>query len=77
MHGTVLGMAAVLICALSVMPIAGLFRQSPGFLLPLWERAEPFRSVNGYGLFAVMTTSRPEIISPHGAVVRNFDAVTR
>jgi lipase maturation factor 1 len=24
--------------------------------------AEPFRTVNGYGLFAVMTTSRPEII---------------
>jgi hypothetical protein len=24
--------------------------------------AEPFRTVNGYGLFAVMTTSRPEIV---------------
>jgi len=41
-------------------------------LLPRWRGtaiassaasfAEPFRTVNGYGLFAVMTTSRPEIV---------------
>jgi hypothetical protein len=31
-------------------------------LVKLYEWMEPFRSVNGYGLFAVMTTSRPEIV---------------
>jgi len=36
----------------------------PGFQLvaPLADFLEPFRSVNTYGLFAVMTTTRPEII---------------
>jgi hypothetical protein len=28
----------------------------------LYKAASPFRSVNGYGLFAVMTTSRAEIV---------------
>lgn len=31
-------------------------------VLPLQGLVQPFRSVNGYGLFAVMTTTRPEII---------------
>ena len=31
-------------------------------LVKLYQWAAPFRSINGYGLFAVMTTSRPEII---------------
>ena len=34
----------------------------PSELLVLNQWAEPFRSTNSYGLFAVMTTSRPEII---------------
>jgi len=37
--------------------------------------AEPFRTVNGYGLFAVMTTSRPEIVvegSEDGATWRPY-----
>ncbi len=34
----------------------------PSELLTLSQWAEPFRSTNGYGLFAVMTTTRPEII---------------
>jgi hypothetical protein len=29
---------------------------------PLADLIRPFRSVNGYGLFAVMTTTRPEIV---------------
>ncbi|MBI3873280.1 MAG: lipase maturation factor family protein [candidate division Zixibacteria bacterium] len=37
-------------------------RHLPGMAYRLLERAEPFRSINTYGLFAVMTTSRPEII---------------
>jgi hypothetical protein len=36
----------------------------PGWwvVAPVASFAEPFRSVNGYGLFAVMTTTRPEIV---------------
>lgn len=34
----------------------------PRPLLAVYRRLEPFRSFNSYGLFAVMTTSRPEII---------------
>jgi lipase maturation factor 1 len=34
----------------------------PSELLTLSRWVEPFRSTNGYGLFAVMTTRRPEII---------------
>lgn len=34
----------------------------PSELVMLDQWAEPFRSTNGYGLFAVMTTKRPEII---------------
>ena len=38
-------------------------RFSPGNpLVKLYQWVAPFRSINGYGLFAVMTTSRPEII---------------
>jgi hypothetical protein len=34
----------------------------PGPVLAVARAAIPFRSVGGYGLFAIMTTSRPEII---------------
>lgn len=34
----------------------------PAPLAALYERIEPFRTVNGYGLFRVMTRSRPEIV---------------
>ena len=34
----------------------------PYSMLGWFEYVEPFRSMNRYGLFAVMTTSRPEII---------------
>ncbi len=34
----------------------------PGILSLPVQLAEPFRSVNSYGLFAVMTTTRPEIV---------------
>jgi hypothetical protein len=40
-----------------------LFRTAwPAPAVALAEFAEPFRTVNRYGLFAVMTTTRPEII---------------
>jgi lipase maturation factor 1 len=38
------------------------WRSWPTLNLALYEWTSPFRSVNTYGLFAVMTTSRPEII---------------
>jgi hypothetical protein len=34
----------------------------PGPVVSLVRAVSPFRSVNGYGLFAVMTTERPEIV---------------
>ncbi len=34
----------------------------PGALVRLYELQEPFHVVNGYGLFANMTTTRPEIV---------------
>jgi len=34
----------------------------PGKLVVAYEAVQPLRSFNGYGLFQVMTTSRPEII---------------
>ncbi|MFM8363907.1 MAG: lipase maturation factor family protein, partial [Verrucomicrobiota bacterium] len=56
-------LAAILI--LSVIPLVSSFRTMPPFLAPLAEahsRLAPFRTVNGYGLFAVMTTTRREIL---------------
>ena len=55
---------ALLIALLSAELIARLFRltvRRPKPLERLIEWLEPFRLVNGYGLFAVMTTERPEI----------------
>jgi len=34
----------------------------PGLIAPLIQAVQPFRSINNYGLFAVMTKTRPEII---------------
>ena len=41
------------------------FRVAPWLpepLIPVYQRLAPFRTFNSYGLFAMMTTSRPEII---------------
>ncbi|MFM8984427.1 MAG: lipase maturation factor family protein, partial [Spartobacteria bacterium] len=56
-------LGAILI--LSIIPLASAFRTIPTSLEPLAEiysRIAPFRTVNSYGLFAVMTTQRREII---------------
>jgi hypothetical protein len=56
-------LAATLI--LSVIPLASAFRSIPASLEPLaaiYSRIAPFRTVNSYGLFAVMTTQRREIL---------------
>jgi hypothetical protein len=54
-----------LILALSVQPVLRLFRKEitwPKSLTWVIEFFDPFRLVNSYGLFAVMTTERAEII---------------
>jgi lipase maturation factor 1 len=56
-------LAAILV--VSIIPLVASFRVMPPFLAPLAEassRLAPFRTVNGYGLFAVMTTTRREIL---------------
>ncbi|HUO58850.1 MAG TPA: lipase maturation factor family protein [bacterium] len=55
----------ILILVLSIVPMGGLMgweRRVPSPLWGLYQLSESFRLVNHYGLFAVMTTSRPEII---------------
>lgn len=50
---------------LSLVQFAGLFgwkRAWPAPVVAVWNWAAPFRSFNHYGLFAVMTTARPEIV---------------
>ncbi len=56
---------AVLIVVVSATQLAGMFRSTPFWFRPAEAVARwisPFRIVNSYGLFAVMTTTRPEII---------------
>ncbi len=50
---------------ISMMQFSGIFRMRapwPRTLVEVYEWIAPFRSLNTYGLFAVMTTNRPEII---------------
>jgi hypothetical protein len=56
---------AVLVVALSVLPAVRLIQAQviwPRWLEIFFERFEPFRLVNSYGLFSVMTIERPEIV---------------
>src|SRR5262249_48823966 len=55
---------ALVISLISASRLAMTMRESrlvPAPLVKLDELVEPFRSVNNYGLYAVMTTTRPEI----------------
>ncbi|HWW02140.1 MAG TPA: lipase maturation factor family protein [Candidatus Acidoferrum sp.] len=60
--------AVPLACVAIIIPLvdfAGLFGWKRSWSVPvaaIWNWAAPFRSLNSYGLFAVMTASRPEII---------------
>jgi lipase maturation factor 1 len=61
----VLALPATVLLVLSVRPIVYLFDRAVSWPRPLerlFARLQPFHLVNGYGLFAVMTTTRPEII---------------
>jgi predicted DCC family thiol-disulfide oxidoreductase YuxK len=54
---------AVVVLLAGLCQVAGLFRRDlPGPASELLSGLEPARIVNGYGLFAVMTTTRPEIV---------------
>lgn len=60
----VLAAVTLVLFSLSLIPMAALLRPRrwPPPVLAVDELMEPFRTVNGYGLFAVMTTRRPEIV---------------
>jgi len=56
---------AVLVLTVSSMLLVVMFRwriEWPRPLIGLYSSTAPFRSINNYGLFSVMTTNRPEII---------------
>ena len=56
--------AALVIVLLSLVPLAAAFRRPMPLLEPLmvaYGPVAPFRTINGYGLFAVMTKERREI----------------
>jgi predicted DCC family thiol-disulfide oxidoreductase YuxK len=77
-RGLLLPAAAVLLAASSI-PFAATLSRSRALPAPVAAFAEaiaPFRSANGYGLFAVMTTTRPEIViegSDDGASWRAYE----
>lgn len=57
--------AALAIVLLSLVPLAAAFRRPMPLLGPLmmaYEAVAPWRTINGYGLFAVMTKERREIL---------------
>jgi predicted DCC family thiol-disulfide oxidoreductase YuxK len=57
--------AAVILLAASTAPFLasiGLHSSIPGPLIAAYRAVAPLRSTNGYGLFAVMTTERHEIV---------------
>jgi predicted DCC family thiol-disulfide oxidoreductase YuxK/uncharacterized membrane protein YphA (DoxX/SURF4 family) len=75
-RGVVSGVAIVIVI-ITALQISGLFRLQaawPSATIDLYRWAAPLRSVNSYGLFAVMTTSRPEIIVEGSQDGRNWKA---
>jgi hypothetical protein len=58
------GIVAGCIVLLSLLPLVSMFgfHSWPNSFVAMYRVAAPFRSVNSYGLFAVMTPSRPEIV---------------
>jgi Lipase maturation factor len=71
--------AAVVLLAASAAPFLATLGARTGIPRPLlaaYRAIAPLRSANGYGLFAVMTTSRPEILvegSEDGAIWRPYE----
>jgi predicted DCC family thiol-disulfide oxidoreductase YuxK len=72
--GGVLAVVAAIILAVTAVEMLGMARlrwPPDSAFVKLYRWVAPFRSINGYGLFAVMTTTRPEII-----VEGSYDGVT-
>ena len=71
--------AACVVAALTAIPLlysVGLFQRSADWVVSAEGFLAPLRSFNGYGLFAVMTTSRHEIIiegSDDGVIWREYE----
>ena len=66
---------AVVILVISGVQMADLFSKGnlvPGPARTLADMLDPFHVVNSYGLFAVMTTSRPEIVVEGSADGKNW-----
>jgi predicted DCC family thiol-disulfide oxidoreductase YuxK len=60
--GPVLIPIAAALFLLSLVPLANAFRVRVPLLQELHAVTTPFRTINGYGLFAIMTRERPEIL---------------
>ena len=61
----IVALTAGVVCLVSgAQTVAMLFRPTsfPAPVVRIARAVEPFRSINSYGLFAIMTTSRPEIV---------------
>ena len=74
-RGWVTPAAAFVIFIISIAQLCGMFGlRLPGNSVIVWgaNGIAPFRSVNSYGLFAVMTVSRPEIIVEGSNDARNW-----
>ena len=69
----VVGPVAAILFSISLVPLTGTFtrRLGPEVLVPWYRVVSPWHLVNPYGLFAVMTTDRPEIV-----VEGSLDGVT-
>jgi hypothetical protein len=73
----ILGVTAALVLFLGAVRLAEVLfprASATAALAGATSAAEPFRTVNGYGLFAVMTTSRPEIIIEGSDDARTWQA---
>ena len=64
-RGLMLGLLTAVVLGVTSVEMLGMARVQPSVEAPLAKLhrwVAPFRSLNSYGLFAVMTTSRPEIL---------------
>jgi predicted DCC family thiol-disulfide oxidoreductase YuxK len=71
-----LAIVAIGVSLLQMSAMAGLTMGWPGPVIALYQWLAPLRTFNHYGLFAVMTTSRPEIVvegSNDGVTWREYE----
>jgi predicted DCC family thiol-disulfide oxidoreductase YuxK len=62
---SLIAVVGVIVLLVTSMQLLAMFRSGTNFWPPLvhvYQAVAPFRSINNYGLFAVMTTNRPEIM---------------